>query len=286
MKLSSRAKAYLEVANQHHFKFDNIRHARNGHLKVDVTSANGVTFEATLPCSPSDNRGHHKFVQTLKRLEREISNAKETTMPETDSRHSRVILPDDLENIKKIMVDMCRNPNLLLMSYNNSELKEHRVWFLNTTRTTADRTCVVPARNCHFLLQEGIIQVCEDLGRKVLYSLTEQGYAKASALIRQQTTEAPNMAIVPAKESKPEEPVSIPVEEVPESEAEYPPAFVIDFRDRQILQMLRQLSDEEVKAVLYYGFESLKEDIQKELEKRQQSLTVVQEGLSHLFQLK
>ena len=190
---------------------------------------------------------------------------------------------EDIETAHETVNQMGKNHSLVLLSYSyNSANPHHKGWLLNDSGSTT--TGSIPAKVGRYLETAGL--VCahpnwKDTDRRSYFQLSKKGWQLYSNLATNRTplveTPATPASFEPAS---PEEPKTQP-----------PPKEIDPPHENQFLEILSHSTQEQIGTILFYGIESLKDDIpkkirekaEKEIANQQDKLSEAQNSLLALF---
>ena len=149
-------------------------------------------------------------------------------------------------------------------------------WYLNHDRTTNKGR--VSTKFCHWLLGESILQEAGKEGNKTAFTLT-------SKILMIPDPEEDATTPEPEEPELKREVVHVPKTTVSEDESGKGVVYVTNAltpREQIIRDALKTLTDDEVKQALFFGIEMLKDDLKKEMLKKEERLNHMQEALKCL----
>lgn len=259
--MASRQDDYLNLAKSKGFTVLEKLHSKK-HLKFRILTPKGIEIVATMPSTPSHSQGPRNWIQDLKRLETAAIRQGAIPMPDQTSQNPfHKMTEADIITAKDTLVQMSQNTDLLIMKYTKEHGKPK--WFLNDTRAVGRGG--IQVRFPLWMLSHDLIQVASKEEWREYYSLTERGLLAATKHL---------------KETSP-----VP----PQEDVVHPDVTALrELTKRQlaILDATKDLTNAEVQKLLFYGFESLKDDVERELAEliktRKAQLDTLAEGLKCL----
>lgn len=269
MGVNIKLQLYIKMAEKRGFKILSVV-PNGGHNDVEVIGPSGITFMAKLAGTPSDSqRGPDNWASGLKRQEANLL-AREEQLPMPGSiattkptRYGR-ITELDTPNIYALLKTMGDNLKLVLTRHTPKGRTTGGGWYLNTNRSVASQLHRIPAKTANYFVDNRLVEKLETDGDKTIYVLTSEGINRHRSLMNTIPQEKPEVQPVMPPELKKAITTFIPT------------------RTEVITKLLSPLSDAEIKTVISYGLEMLKDDLTKEFKAATLRLTAVEEVIQCL----